>query len=150
MNNFWGYGGHCSSGSLSPGGPSNHSFFLSLNIIVLTPRVIKSAGFIDVGQNLQVWDDVISCILRTRVRTNCCGCLLEDNQDKTICESLQYITSLLFTSSKVLFRNWNSFAPKSAANSSSRGSVVVFKGATLVLAIRNAVCIPSSADNPLK
>ena len=81
---------------------------------------------------------------------NCCSCLLEDNQDNTICESLQYITSLLFTSSKVLFRYWNSFAPKGAANSSSRGSVVVFQGATLVLAIRNAAFIPLSADNPLK
>ena len=43
--------------------PQTIVFFLSLNLIVLTPLVIKSAGFINVGQNLQVWDDVISCIL---------------------------------------------------------------------------------------
>lgn len=94
-------------------------------------------------------EDVISIILLTRVRTNRCSCLLDDNQNITTCESLQYMTShLSFAICSVLFRYSNNFAPKSAASSCSRASVYVFTGATLVLAIRNAVYI-SFSDVPL-
>ena len=119
-----GCGGHLSSSSLSHGGPSNHSCFLSWNILVLSPRVSKSAGFVDVGQKRHVLDDVSSFILCTRVRTNCGNCLVDDIQDNTIWESLQYMTShLVFVSCRVLVRYSDNCAPKSAANSSSRGRV---------------------------
>ena len=46
--------GRRSSGSRSHGGPSNYSFFFSLNIVVLSPLVSRSARFVNVGQKLHV------------------------------------------------------------------------------------------------
>ena len=139
-----GCGGHVSSGSLSHGG------FLSLNISLSSPRVSKAAGFIDVGQNFHVFDDVISYVLWTRVRTNCGNCLADDIQDNTTWELLQYMTShLVFVSCSVSVRYSDNCAPKSAANNSSRGRVCVLMGATLVLAIVNAMYI-SAPDIPLR
>ena len=59
--------GQFSSGSLSQAGPSNHSVLLLLKAVVLRPRVSRSAGFVNVGQNLQSCSAVISLILHTRV-----------------------------------------------------------------------------------
>ena len=118
--------------------------------MVSSPRVNKSAGFIDVGQNRHVFGDVISFILWTRVLTNCGNCLVDDIHDNTIWESLQYVTShLVFVSCSVLVRYSDNCAPKSAANSSSHGRVCVLIGATLVLAITNAV-YTSAPDFPLR
>lgn len=102
-----------------------------------------------------MWGNIFMCvqmwgvfIFWNRVWTNCCSCLLDDNQDSTAWESLQYMISLFIVCS-VLFRNANNFAPKSAANSSSYGNVCVFTGDMLVLAIRNVLCI-SQMQIPLR
>ena len=97
-----------------------------------------------------MFDDVISFILWTPVQTNCGIFLVDDIQDNTIWESLQYMTShLVFVSCSVLVRYSDNCTPKSAANSSSRGRVCVLLGATLVLAIVNTVYI-SAPDIPLR
>ena len=97
-----------------------------------------------------MFDDVSSFILCTRVRTNCDNCLVDDIQDHTIWESLQYMTSqLVFLSCIVLVRDSDNCAPKSAAKSSSLGRVCALMAASLVLAIVNVVSI-SSPDIPLR
>lgn len=100
------------------------------------------------GKISMCWMTLFFFVLCTRVRTNCGNCLVDDIQDNTIWESLQYMNShLVLVSCSVLVRYSDNCAPKSVANSSSRGRVCVLMGATLVLAIVNAVYI-SAPDIP--
>ena len=55
----------------------------------------------------------------------------------------------VFVSCSVLIKYSDNCAPKSAANSSSRGRVCALMGATLVLAIVKAVYM-SASDIPLR
>lgn len=144
--------GHSCVGFISHEGPRYQPCCLDIKALASISLVRRSAGLDVVEQYLYVLCEVMSLISCTRCRINCCrGGFDEDIHDNTICESFHKIISDVENFRSMVFdRYLDNSAPSTAANSSNRGIVCGFMGATLLLDIANVHFVQLLGVFPLR